>query len=115
MPRTARLTYPGGFYHLYNKSLGKRKIFKEINDYQKVLLKLEDILKESDYIVYAYCYAYCFMPTHFHLIGKTCQSLEAYLEFVYNGIDKDLEEFNPFGNKEQVLGTRIFASHRKSI
>ncbi len=63
MPRIARLTYPGGFYHLYNRGL-KFPIFKKDTDYHKLLDKLSSLSQKGDWIIYAYC----LMPTHYHLL-----------------------------------------------
>ena len=64
MPRTARLTYPGGFYHIFNRSLEKKTIFKQSRDYIKLLDKLTDLIHEGDWIIYAYC----LMPNHYHFL-----------------------------------------------
>src|SRR3990167_8748535 len=64
MPRIARLTYPGAFYHIYNRGLNKIPIFRQKKDFEKLLNKFVDILSEGDWIIYAFC----LMPNHYHLL-----------------------------------------------
>lgn len=64
MPRIARLTYPGGFYHIFNRGLNKGKIFQEDKDYEKLLKTLASLLHEGDWSIYAYC----LMPNHYHFL-----------------------------------------------
>lgn len=64
MPRLARLTCQGGFYHLYNRGLNKQKIFHHPKDYEKLLNKLYSLLLAGDWIIYAYC----LIPNHYHLL-----------------------------------------------
>ncbi len=207
MPRLARLTCQGGFYHLYNRGLNKQKIFHHQKDYEKLLNKLSSLLLAGDWIIYAYC----LMPNHYHflveerktpiakLIGRLFTSygvffnkkyqrngplfadrfkskivqkdsyflevsryihlnpveaklvkapedypysslgeyagkyhrniinlekvttllgdhkyrLENYFEFVRAGMELDLEKYNPFASKDEVLGSPAFSTHRK--
>ncbi len=64
MPRIARLTYHGGFYHIYNRGLNKSPIFYSQTDYRKLFDKLSSLAIEGDWIIYAYC----FMPNHYHML-----------------------------------------------
>lgn len=64
MPRTARLTYPGGFYHIFNRGLNKEIIFSDKNDYEKLLAKLSSLLQEGDWTIYCYI----LMPNHYHFL-----------------------------------------------
>lgn len=207
MPRIARLTYPGGFYHLYNRGLNKSPIFHGNDDYNKLFDKLSALTADGDWIIYAYC----FMPNHYHilieekntsiasLIGRLFTSygvyfnkkykrqgplfqdryksrlvqkdkyflavsryihlnpvksglvkkpldyeysslreyvgnknrniikldrittllernkteIEDYLQFVEDGIKLDLDEYDPFSNKKETVGSAVFSTHRK--
>lgn len=207
MPRFARLTFQGGFYHIFNRGLNKQKIFFHQKDYEKLLSKLSSLLLDGDWIIYAYC----LMPNHYHLLveerkmpipkligrlftsygvyfnkkyqrqgplfsnrfkskiiqkdsyflevsryihlnpveAKLAKSPEdypfsslseylgklqrniidlekvttllgdhkhriaSYIKFVRDGMKLDLEEYNPFTNKNEVVGNRVFVSHRK--
>lgn len=64
MPRTARLTYPGAFHHIYNRGLNKSPIFRQEADYLRLLDTLTDILNDGDWIIFAYC----LMPNHYHFL-----------------------------------------------
>ena len=207
MPRIARLTYPGGFYHIYNRGLNHSPIFHNKEDYEKLLDKLSTLTTEGDWIIYAYC----LMPNHYHilveekstsiasligrlftsycvyfnkkykrqgplfqdryksrlvqkdayflavsryihlnpvksglignpqdyeysslkeytgnslryiinldkittLLGENKTRIADYLQFVKDGIKLDLEEYNPFVNEKDVVGSVIFTTHRK--
>ena len=207
MPRVARLTYPGGFYHIYNRGLNKEPVFLNPRDYEKLLEKLSGVLTQGDWVIYAYC----LMPNHFHLLveekemaiaklmgrvftsygvyfnkkykrqgpvfadrfkskliqkdsyfmqvsryihlnpveahlvdnplkypysslaeytgdsdrkiinlskvtalwGENKTQISEYLHFVMDGIGLDLSEYDPFANTDEVVGSNIFASHRK--
>ncbi len=56
---------PDCFYHIYNRGINSVKIFNEDKNYgfflEKFLEYSKDILE---------VYAYCLMPTHFHIIVK---------------------------------------------
>jgi len=209
MTRTARLTYQGGFYHIFNRGLEKRVIFKRDKDYDKLLDKLSQLIVEGDWIIYAYC----LLPNHYHLLveenktpiaklmgrlftsygvyfnkkykrqgplfqdrfkskliqkdayflevsryihlnpykanlvndpqdypysslreytgkglrkiinldhvtrllGDNKTRIEDYLRFVKEGIKLDLEEYDPFINTKDVIGSAVFATHRKMV
>lgn len=64
MPRISRLTYPGGFYHIFNRGLNNNLIFNTEKDYEKLFDKLSLLVHEGDWIIYAYC----LMPTHYHFL-----------------------------------------------
>lgn len=209
MPRIARLTYQGGFYHIFNRGLEKKVIFKQDKDYNKLLDKLSQLLVEGDWIIYAYC----LLPNHFHLLveekklpiaklmgrlftsygvyfnkkykrqgplfgdrfkskliqkdsyflevsryihfnpvkanlvkdpqdypysslreysgkgvrkiinldkvttllGNKLTRIEDYLSYVKEGVNQDLEEYDPFINTKDVIGSAVFATHRKLV
>lgn len=64
MTRIPRITYEGGFYHLYNRGHNKEKIFREDRDYDFLLSKIKKLIKQGDWIIYAYC----LMPNHYHFL-----------------------------------------------
>ena len=79
---------PGGYYHIYNRGVNKRLIFKDAKDYSTFLSYLQfylsppppdlqgDSLKVSpsrqlkNYAGEITLLAYCLMPNHFHLMVK---------------------------------------------
>lgn len=79
--------FAGGFYHIYNRGVEKREIFKGRRDYLRFLealdyyrksplpMKLSDfrrgivgIKKIDKQIELVKIYCYCLMPNHFHLL-----------------------------------------------
>lgn len=77
----------GGYYHLYNRGVNKRLIFKDQKDYSTFLsylqfylsppsnlqglsLKVSPSRKPSNYAGEIEFLAYCLMPNHFHLMLK---------------------------------------------
>lgn len=78
---------PGGYYHLYNRGVNKRVIFKEQKDYSTFLaylqfyltppanlqglsLKVSPSRKPNNYTDEIELLAYCLMPNHFHIMLK---------------------------------------------
>lgn len=69
MPRTARVAFENGFFHVYNCSKDKETLFKEEEDYKKFLLKLQALTADDnfDHIVYGYI----LLPNLFHILVQT--------------------------------------------
>ena len=67
MPRYARLTAPNLFYHIINRGIEKRFIFRQKSDYLKFLEYLHRYKRKFDWIIYCFC----LMPNHFHLLIQT--------------------------------------------
>ena len=65
MPRAKRIT-PGGFvYHVLNRGVGRRKIFKKPHDYQAFT---QVLIETCDRVPGVELLAYCLMPDHWHLL-----------------------------------------------
>ena len=67
MPRYARIAGPNLFYHLMNRGIEKRAIFRKSGDYDKFMSYLSICNKKFDWSIYCYC----IMPNHFHLLVRT--------------------------------------------
>lgn len=63
MPRYARLSGSFLFYHIINRGIERKEIFKSKWDYSRFLENLEKYRKKFDWIIYTYC----LLPNHFHL------------------------------------------------
>ncbi len=59
-----KISYKGGYFHIYNRGNRKQNIFSEEEDYLNYLKKLRDYKKK--YNISIICY--CLMPNHFHLL-----------------------------------------------
>ena len=67
MPRYARIVAPGLFYHIINRGIERRSIFRQKTDYIHFLKYLKQYKDRFDWIIYCYC----LMPNHYHLLIKT--------------------------------------------
>ncbi len=65
MPRRKILLKENIFYHVYNRALDKKTIFKNKRDFIKFLSLLLRYLKKNNWIN---IYAYAILPNHFHLL-----------------------------------------------
>src|SRR5689334_20416551 len=63
MPRTARATPGGYFYHVLNRGNARRAVFHKDGDYDAFLR----LLREAQDRTPVRLLAYCLMPNHFHL------------------------------------------------
>jgi putative transposase len=64
MPRRRRPAIPGLTFHVVNRAARKARIFETSADYQAFERVLVEAVQRSDVALYAYC----IMPTHWHLI-----------------------------------------------
>ena len=66
MSRLARIISPTGLYHIVFRGVNKQHIFEEDTDYLKLMQILEELKKEEEFKLHAYC----FMSNHVHLLLK---------------------------------------------
>jgi REP element-mobilizing transposase RayT len=57
---------PESFYHIYNRSNGKKKIFFNNADYGKFIEIITRAKNQQDVLIDTYC----IMPNHYHLLVK---------------------------------------------
>ncbi len=67
MPRQGRITIEGGIYHIIQRGIERRKIYRDDDDRREFLKRLEEGLKRSG----NQCYGWVLMPNHFHLIIRS--------------------------------------------
>ena len=67
MARPLRIEYPGAFYHVMNRGLEYRKIYREKKDSEKFL----HIFLKAKHKYAVKLHAYCLMPNHYHLLVET--------------------------------------------
>ena len=67
MARPLRIEYPGAFYHVMNRGLERRVIFRDRLDYQAFLHRCLEVHNRFKVIFHAYS----LMPNHYHLMMET--------------------------------------------
>jgi putative transposase len=67
------------FYHVYNRTNGSHKLFREAENYRYFLQSFEEYLTGVSDI-----YSYCLLPSHFHYIIKIkrLNEMESFLESI---------------------------------
>ena len=72
----------GCYYHLYNRGCNKELIFREKNDYQKLL----QIIKDSKINEYLEICAFSFMPNHYHFLVKQISEkpVSVWIRYIFN-------------------------------
>lgn len=117
-----------GYYHIYNRGVGKRKIFKDKQDYAVFLNYLKDALaKPVDYLLQGgtlqnisrmpknffneiQFLAYCLMPNHFHFLIK--QSLEDNMVDFVRSIST---RYSMYFNKKYNRVGGLFQGHYRAV
>jgi REP element-mobilizing transposase RayT len=66
MPRRPRIEIPG-YYHIINRGVEQRKVFKEVNDYEYFKELMCFYMKSFNITLHNYC----LMPNHYHLLIET--------------------------------------------
>ena len=61
---TQKISYPGGYFHVYNRGNRKQDIFLEDVDYIGYLARLREYKDKRKISIICYC----LMPNHFHLL-----------------------------------------------
>jgi putative transposase len=67
MPRSARLDAPGVLHHIMIRGIEKRKIFRDDNDRENFLDRLENLLPATK----TACFAWALIPNHAHFLFRT--------------------------------------------
>ncbi len=67
MARPLRIEYPGAFYHVLNRGIERRAIFKQDQDYPRFLSRILEAHRKYGLV----CHTFCLMPNHYHLLLET--------------------------------------------
>ena len=67
MPRSARLDAPGVLHHIIIRGIERRQIFKDDNDREDFLARLEKLLP----VTQTSCFAWALIPNHAHFLLRT--------------------------------------------
>ncbi len=70
--------YPKVVYHIYNRGVSKRTLFKEDVDYKYFMYKLAKFKKQHSVEIISFC----LMPNHFHLLVRTERHKENISKFM---------------------------------
>lgn len=105
MPRIARLTYSGAYYHVLSRGLERRNIYKTVRDRERYL----EILEESVFRYHLKIHSYCLMSNHYHLL---IQTLDDNLSIAMKYINGSYATY--FNAKYKRVGP-LFSSRFKSV
>lgn len=97
MPRPLRIEFENAWYHVMNRGMGKRAIFKTDHHRQLFL----NIMAQTTEIFGAEVHAYCLMDNHYHLLIKTPRGNLARIMRHINGVYT--QQFNYQENKSGSL------------
>jgi len=70
MPRKSRITVPGAIHHIMARGNEGKQIFSDDEDREFFLNNLEQNLRQSGYLLYAWC----LMGNHYHLLLRVNES-----------------------------------------
>ncbi|MEX2317235.1 MAG: transposase [Pirellulales bacterium] len=82
MPRRPRVATGGYVYHVLNRAVGRRRIFKKAGDYAA----FEKVLAEANDWVDMRLLAFCLLPNHWHLVlwPRKDNDLSEYMRWLTN-------------------------------
>lgn len=95
----------GNFYHIYNRSIGNRLLFREEKNYYYFLQLFKDYFSSSINL-----YAYCLIPNHFHLfiqVGNEESVSNQFRSFFIAYANAINQEYNERGGLFQTPFRRI--------
>lgn len=107
MPREARkhIIAPGILYHIVVRGNNKKRIFRAIRDYRKLL----SILRETKEKLPFYLYTYSLMPNHYHFEVETKDiSISKIMHQINNSYVKHFRR--RYGGVGHLFQERYFAS-----
>lgn len=105
MPRQGRINIEGGIYHVIQRGIERKEIFKEDSDCREFLSRLQEGLKQTKHK----CYGWVLMPNHFHLLIRTSAKPLSDL------MRKLLTGYALYFNKKYKRGGYLYQNRYKSI
>ena len=105
MGRRKTLFLLGHFYHVYNRGVNKKNIFRCRENYLFLLRRLKECAAKFHITLIAYC----LMPNHYHFLLRqdTDVSISDFIQAVYNSYAK---AFNRMYNRSGTLFEGPFKS-----
>ncbi|MBW2410699.1 MAG: transposase [Deltaproteobacteria bacterium] len=70
MARPLRIEYPGAYYHVISRGIGRESIYRNYIDREKFLAYLETASERFSIVIHTYC----LMRNHYHLLLETPES-----------------------------------------
>ena len=105
MSRPLRIECPNAWHHVMNRARRGQMLFVDKDDYTCFL----DLLRETSEIFNIKIFAYCLMPTHYHLLVQTPEMNLARCMRHLNGV------FTQRYNIQQKCDGTLFRGRYKSI
>jgi len=99
-----KVSYKGGYFHIYNRGNRKQDIFLEKEDYLNYLKKLRKY--KEKYKISIICY--CLMPNHFHLLLRQDSDV-----FLYKFMQALHTSYSIYFNRKYNKVGRMFQSRFK--
>lgn len=105
MPRQARIDAPGALHHIICRGLERKRIFRDDTDRDALLIRIATIFRKTS----TRCFAWTFIPNHFHLLLQTGTSpIATVMERVLTGYAGDF-------NRRHNRHGHLFQNRYKSI
>ncbi|WP_147303523.1 transposase [Rhodohalobacter sp. SW132] len=95
-------------YHVYNKAVGKEKLFYGEDNYRFFLQKFSQYLSDS-----AHVYTYCLIPNHFHFLIRVAPTSSPNL--ISEKFRRFLISYSKSINKQQERSGSLFNKHLKRV
>lgn len=105
MARPYRLQGEGIFYHITSRGNRKKRIFNDINDYNKFLEYTKQAKEKYNF----YLYAYCLMSNHYHFLLETTRANLSQIMHYLNG------SYTMYYNIKRQGHGHVFQGRYKSI
>lgn len=105
MARPLRIQFEHAFYHVMNRGLERRVIFREKDDYRSFLSILLNLWPRYKFIIHSYC----LMPNHYHFLIETPRSNLAQIMKGLNGL------YTQFFNRKYKRVGPLFQGRYKSL
>ena len=96
--RTPRTELPDGYFHAFSRGTGPMEIYRDADDFRTFERMLKAVARRFAWTVYAYC----LMPTHYHLI------VEARMERLSRGMHRLNGRYAKYFNKRHERKGALF-------
>lgn len=105
MARQPRVEFPGAFYHVITRGNNRQVVFRDTQDYRRLLESLTALHQDSDVRVYAFV----LMPNHLHLLIETGQ------EWLSHFMQRLLTRYTMTFNRRHRQSGHLFQGRYKAL